>query len=117
MSLQLFRYGVSNLCKGSFWGRGRNILLIISLNTLVDVIRVQKALLQVSSYKFCEHLHSDRGGISSEMITRKDLEIYYYYDDDDDEELQEFVILSGCGKELPALRWMSVDLKYDILFL
>ena len=50
MSLQLFRYGVSNLYvqslkslgKGSFWGRGQRVLLIIRLNTLVDVIRVPK---------------------------------------------------------------------------
>ena len=47
MSLQLVRYGVSNLVlkslgKGSFWGRGQIVLLIIRLNTLVDVIRVPK---------------------------------------------------------------------------
>ena len=50
MSLQLVRYGVSNLYvqslkslgKGSFWGRGRNVLQIIKDNTLVDVIRVKK---------------------------------------------------------------------------
>ena len=50
MSLQLVRYGVSNiyvqslkyLGKGSFWGRGQIVLLIIRLNTLVDVIRVPK---------------------------------------------------------------------------
>ena len=52
MSLQLFRYGVSNLYvateslkslgKGSFWGRGQIVLMIIRLNTLVDVIRVPK---------------------------------------------------------------------------
>ena len=50
MSLQLFRYGVSNLYvqtlkslgKGSFWGRGQIVLLIIRLNTLVDVISVPK---------------------------------------------------------------------------
>ena len=50
MSLQLFRYGVSNLYvqslkslgKGSFGGRGQIVLLIIRLNTLVDVIRVPK---------------------------------------------------------------------------
>ena len=50
MSLQLFRYGVSNLeveslkllGKGSFWGPGQRVLLIIRLNTLVDVIRVPK---------------------------------------------------------------------------
>ena len=50
MSLQLFRYGVSNiqvqslksLGKGSFWGRGQIVLLIIRLNTLVEVIRVPK---------------------------------------------------------------------------
>ena len=27
--------------KGSFWGRGQRVSLIIRLNTLVDVIRVQ----------------------------------------------------------------------------
>ena len=48
MSMQLVRYGVSNLHslkslgKGSFWGRGQIVLLIIRLNTLVDVIRVPK---------------------------------------------------------------------------
>ena len=50
MSLQLVRYGVSNLYvqslkslgKGSFWGRGRIVLQVIRLNTLVDVIRVPK---------------------------------------------------------------------------
>ena len=50
MSLQLFRYGVSiilvqslkSLGKGSCWGRGQIVLLIIRLNTLVDVIRVPK---------------------------------------------------------------------------
>ena len=50
MRLRLFRYGVSNLYvqnlkllgKGSFWGRGQRVLLIIRLNTLVDVIRVPK---------------------------------------------------------------------------
>ena len=50
MSLQLFRYEVSNLNvqslkslgKGSFCGRGLRVLLIIRLNTLVDVIRVPK---------------------------------------------------------------------------
>ena len=31
------------LGKGSFWGRGPRVLQIISLNTLVDVIRVLKA--------------------------------------------------------------------------
>ena len=30
------------LGKGSFWGRGQNVLQIIRLNTLVDVIRVPK---------------------------------------------------------------------------
>ena len=43
-------YGVSNLYvqslkslgKGSFWGRGQIVLLIIRLNTLVDFIRVPK---------------------------------------------------------------------------
>ena len=50
MTLQLFRYGVSNiyvqslksLGKGSLWGRGQIVLLIIRLNTLVDVLRVPK---------------------------------------------------------------------------
>ena len=50
MSLQLFMYGVSNLLvqslkslgKGSFLGCGQIVLLIIRLNTLVDVIRVPK---------------------------------------------------------------------------
>ena len=50
MSLQLVRYGVSNLKvqslkslgKGSFWGHGQRVLHIIRLNTLVDVIRVPK---------------------------------------------------------------------------
>ena len=50
MSLQLFRYGVSNiyvqslklLGKGSFWVGGQRVLLIIRLNTLVDVISVPK---------------------------------------------------------------------------
>ena len=46
----------------------------------------------------------DRGGTSSELITRKDLEInyyYYYYD----EESQEFDIFVGCGKAFPVLSW------------
>ena len=30
------------LGKGSFWGRGQNVLQIIRLNTLVDAIRVPK---------------------------------------------------------------------------
>ena len=50
MSLQLFRYGVSNLYvqslksldKGKFGGRGQIVLLIIRLNTLVDAIRLAK---------------------------------------------------------------------------
>ena len=54
MSLQLFRFGVSNLLqslkspgKGSFGGRGQIVLLIIRLNTLVDVIRVPKVRIQL----------------------------------------------------------------------
>ena len=58
MSLQLFRYGVSNLYvqslkslgKGSFWERGQIVLLIITLNTLVDITRVPKVHIQVNSY-------------------------------------------------------------------
>ena len=50
MSLQLYRYVVSNLYvqslkylgKGSFWWSGQRVLHIIRLNTLVDVIRVPK---------------------------------------------------------------------------
>ena len=50
MSLQLVRYGVSNLYvqslkslgKGSFWGGGRFFADYKRLNTLVDVIRVPK---------------------------------------------------------------------------
>ena len=50
MSLQLVRYGVSDLWvkslkslgKGYFGGRGQILLLIKRLNTLVDVIRVPK---------------------------------------------------------------------------
>ena len=37
----------------------------------------------------------DRGGISYELITRKDLEINYYYYV---EESQEFVVLDGLQK-------------------
>ena len=36
---------------------------------------------------------------------------------DYDEESQKFPVLSGCGKELPALSWthnVSIDLKYDV---
>ena len=35
---------LKSLGKGSFWGRGQNVLRIIRLNTLVDVISVPKAL-------------------------------------------------------------------------
>ena len=56
--------------KGSFWGYGQRALQIISLNTLVDVIRV----LQMNSYRLiknCKHLHAERGGISLELILEK----------------------------------------------
>ena len=35
---------LKSLSKGSFWGRGQRVLQIISLTTLVDLIRVPKAI-------------------------------------------------------------------------
>ena len=43
MSLQLFKYGVSNLWVKDRFGGVVKLLLIISLTTLVDLIRVLKA--------------------------------------------------------------------------
>ena len=87
------------------WGRDQIALQIIRLNTLVDVLRVSKAptsgeLLPIDK-KNCKHLHTERGGISSELILEnKILKLNIMM-----KNHKIFRFLSGCTNGLPALSW------------
>ena len=82
-------------------GHGKSIFQIISLNTLVDVIRVPKHLFQVNS----EHLHADRGDILFELILEKILKLIIIIIIITLKNRKNLSFLMGCGKALPAISW------------
>ena len=78
------------------WGRGQRVLQIISLNTLVDVIRVAKTPTSGESIDkiFVSICTRSTEESRQNCIRKEDLEVKYYYD----EEPQEFPVFVGLHK-------------------
>ena len=94
----------NSLGKGSLLGHGQRVLQILSLNTLVDLTRVPKHILQENSYRL---IIRALVRIELEKIVKLNVE-----------EPQEFPIFVGWRKRTTTVsgpRNVCVDLKYDVL--